>query len=168
MKQTDPLDTLKEKAEAGDATAQMELGRCYYFGSGVEKNPEEAVKWYKMAAEAGDSSAQANLGVMYKHGEGVSRDLVQSARWWQKAAETGNPNAARSLSRCYLEGEGVPPDQTLAYAYLSFYRMVEGGNDDVKALLRQIERELTVAQRGQAQAKAKELYEKARTLRENS
>jgi TPR repeat protein len=30
------------------------LGACYEYGRGVEKNDAEAVKWYKKAAAAGN------------------------------------------------------------------------------------------------------------------
>ena len=40
-------------AKKGDADAQYGLGNCYFYGKGVAKNCEEAVKWYKKAAEQG-------------------------------------------------------------------------------------------------------------------
>ena len=38
------------------------LGVCYQYGTGVEKDEVEAVKYYKMAADQGDADAQNNLG----------------------------------------------------------------------------------------------------------
>ena len=40
---------LKKDAELGDADAQRKLARCYENGDGVEKDPEEAKKWYEKA-----------------------------------------------------------------------------------------------------------------------
>ena len=57
------IDELKKAAEQGDAKAQFVLGGCYDFGDGVEKNPTEAVKWYRKAAEQGYAPAQFNLGL---------------------------------------------------------------------------------------------------------
>ena len=54
---------LRAQAEQGDATAQYNLGVCYANGKGVEKDAEEAVKWYHKAAEQGNARAQYNLGV---------------------------------------------------------------------------------------------------------
>ena len=47
------------------------LGRCHYFGEGVDKDPKEAVKWWSMGAEKGDAYSQYNLGVCNMKGIGV-------------------------------------------------------------------------------------------------
>ena len=62
------IDELKKAAEQGYAKAQFGLGICYDFGKGVEKNPTEAVKWYRKAAEQGYAQAQCNLGGCYANG----------------------------------------------------------------------------------------------------
>ena len=33
------------------------IGNCYIHGDGVEKNIDEAIRWYKNAAEYGDEDA---------------------------------------------------------------------------------------------------------------
>ena len=43
------------------------LGACFYFGHGVAKNRQEAIRWYRLAAEQGNSVAISmlkKLGVM--------------------------------------------------------------------------------------------------------
>ena len=55
------IDTLKAKAEQGDAEAQFNLGFRYDFGAGVPEDKEEALKWYQMAAEQGLPRAQNAL-----------------------------------------------------------------------------------------------------------
>jgi TPR repeat protein len=52
-------------AEQGNASAQCNLGFCYENGTGVRKDPKEAVRLYSLSAEQGDASAQFNLGVCY-------------------------------------------------------------------------------------------------------
>ncbi|HUB52524.1 MAG TPA: SEL1-like repeat protein, partial [Terracidiphilus sp.] len=44
---------LQARAKAGDAAAQLDLGKAYESGNGVPKNDGEAVKWYRLAAEQG-------------------------------------------------------------------------------------------------------------------
>lgn len=51
------ISELKNKAEQGNAEAQYSLGVCYRCGDGVEKNLEEAIKWYRKAAEQGYAKA---------------------------------------------------------------------------------------------------------------
>ena len=48
------IKELKEKALAGDASAQLFLGQSYQRGSGVEKDLNEAVKWLRKSAEQGN------------------------------------------------------------------------------------------------------------------
>lgn len=58
--QEDKIDLLKKSLQ-GNATAQYNLGYCYYEGHGVEQSYDEAVKWYRKAAEQGNATAQHNL-----------------------------------------------------------------------------------------------------------
>ena len=39
--------TIQERAEAGDAEAQCELSKMYYYGEGVPKDDVKAVKWMR-------------------------------------------------------------------------------------------------------------------------
>ena len=87
--------------------AQDSLGYCYYYGQGVGKSFEEAVKWYRKAAEQGNMHAQYSLGYCYKKGEGVIRDYYEAVKWCRKATEQGYASAQNSLGECYYYGQGV-------------------------------------------------------------
>ena len=104
------IDELKKAAEQGYAQAQYNLGVCYANGDGVEKNPTEAVKWYRKAAEQGDALAQCNLGVCYANGNGVEKNLNEAVKWHRKAAEQGDAKAQYNLGWCYFFGYGVEKD----------------------------------------------------------
>jgi len=71
------IETLKKKAEQGDANAQFRLGWCYDTGQGVAKDEQEAVKWYRKAAEQCHVGAQVNLGISYYFGKGVPQDYAE-------------------------------------------------------------------------------------------
>jgi hypothetical protein len=58
------LKKWRPPAEAGDATAQYNLGVMYAEGQGVPQDDEEAAKWFRKAAEQGDADAQCTLGKM--------------------------------------------------------------------------------------------------------
>ena len=58
------LKRTRSLANAGDATAEYNLGSMYYKGEGVIKDYKEAVKWFTKAAEQGFAMAQFTLGVM--------------------------------------------------------------------------------------------------------
>ena len=48
----------KSAAEQECPEAQYKLGRCYFFGVGVERDENKAVEWYFKAAEQGNAEAQ--------------------------------------------------------------------------------------------------------------
>ena len=108
------IDELKKAAEQGDAQAQCNLGICYDLGKGVEKNPTEAVKWYRKAAEQGIAEAQFFLGACYDLGNGVEKNLSEAVKWYRKAAEQGNAPAQYNLGICYDFGKGVEKNPTEA------------------------------------------------------
>ena len=87
------LDTLRERAEQGDAIAQFNLGVMYDNGRGVTQDYARAIAWYKKAAEQGNASAQFNLGLMYAKGRGVPQDYVRAHMWWNLAAALGDEDA---------------------------------------------------------------------------
>ena len=47
--QTPEIDTLRARAEQGDAAAQYSLGYLYDYGYGVPQDDAEAVRWYRYA-----------------------------------------------------------------------------------------------------------------------
>ena len=91
--QSEEIDKLRVKAEAGDADAQRHLGFMYDLGRGVLEDDKEAVKWYRKAAEQGNADPQFLLGVMYALGRGVLEDSVAAYAWWNIASTNGNSDA---------------------------------------------------------------------------
>ena len=59
-------------AERGHTKAQFQLGKCYYEGTGVEKDDSKAIEWLRRAAY-GDSRAKELL-------ERVEREMLVRAR----------------------------------------------------------------------------------------
>ncbi|MDA7658743.1 sel1 repeat family protein [Akkermansiaceae bacterium] len=86
-------------------------GSEYRYGyAPIEKDAEEAVKWYRRAADQGNATAQYSLGRSYDYGEGVEKDAEEAVKWYRKAAEQGNATAQSSLGWNYDNGEGVEKD----------------------------------------------------------
>ena len=50
-------------AGQGLAKAHNNLGLCFHHGTGVAKDENEAVQWFRLAANQGDAEAQNTLGV---------------------------------------------------------------------------------------------------------
>ena len=82
-------EALVQQQELRLAEVQYWLGYCYNYGTGVERDEAEAVKWYRKAAEQGYAEAQYRLGECYENGVGVTESLQEAKQWYQKAAQQG-------------------------------------------------------------------------------
>ena len=57
------------------------LGYCYQFGVGKEKNVFKAFEFYLESAAEGNPSAQNNLGYCYQNNIGVVTDEQKAFQW---------------------------------------------------------------------------------------
>lgn len=81
------------------------LGYCYLNGSRItEKDPEEAVHWFRMAADQGDMSAICELGICYLYGDGVEKDKGKAAEYIFRSANAGCMKAQDILGQAYSRG----------------------------------------------------------------
>jgi len=88
------METLRIRAEGGNAEAQFILYACYGDGKGVPKDNEESKRWLRKAAEQGNTDAQCVLGRLYCEGVlGVPKDEEEGKRWLRKAADRGHADA---------------------------------------------------------------------------
>jgi uncharacterized protein len=141
------LRRLSPLAEKGDARAQFDVGFMHAYGWGVQRNPAEAITWYRQAADQGLQVAQHFLGIAYANGEGVRPDDAEAARWFARAAVQGFAQAQFMLGLMTLDGRGVPKDLVQGYAFI-----VMAGQGGVRSTARVVQKlALTEAQRGQAQ-----------------
>ena len=114
----------------GHPKAQFEVARCYQNGTGVEKNEENAVVWYRKSAEQGYAMAQCDLGYCYYCGEGVKKDFGKAAEWYRKSAEQGNATAQRNLAIFYKNGYGVTQNKEEAVKWNQ--KAAEQGNTEAQ------------------------------------
>ena len=117
-------------AENGDTNAQFELGRCYYWGTGVEKNVKEAFRWYMKSAKQGNVTAQNNVGHCYEKGIGVEKNVKEAFRWYMKSAEKGHSDAQCNVGHCYNSGTGV--EKNVKEAFRWYMKSAEQGNSNAQ------------------------------------
>lgn len=92
--------------EQNDASAQYLIGRKYFTGSSVEKNIDEAIKWFELAATQKHTKAQFQLGKMYLYGEeGVKANYVYALGYLRDAANSSYAEAQFELGNYYLMGK---------------------------------------------------------------
>lgn len=106
--------SLEERAEHGDPTAQFELGTQIDLGDGVPADAHAAFLWFQRAAEAGLPEAEFNVAVMLDSGRGVVQNSSEAAGWYGRSAARGNHRAQYNLALLYAAGDGVPLNGDLA------------------------------------------------------
>ena len=129
------LRWLREAAELGLPVAQEKLGFAYKDGSrGLEPDPEEAYKWFRMAASRNSPPSQHQVSLAYYGGRGVPRDARAAFHWARKAAENGYNPARYNLSGFHLHGVGVKADRVLGRYWMR--KAARHGNEPARTLLR--------------------------------
>jgi TPR repeat protein len=137
---------LLNKANAGDAAAQVQIGEQYAATAAALHNIDQAgaaykaaADWYRKAADQGFIPGEMHLAALCRDGgKGFPRDMSQAAEWYRKAAEQGNVTAQASLGVLYSIGQGVPHDDVEAYFWLDLAASVKGPNQEKYAANRQL------------------------------
>jgi uncharacterized protein len=104
----------RKAADAGNPSAQAEIGRLYLYGLGVQQSQTEAFRWTQRSALGGSAPGQVNLALFYLNGIGTPPDDKAAAHWLQIAASQNFPGAEYNLGMLYRVGRGVPQDYDLA------------------------------------------------------
>ena len=115
-----PVDALyfcTKASEKGDPQAQYFLASMYENGMGVNKNLQEATRWYKESAKGGLAESQYKVGLMYGRGEGVAQDKSEATFWYRKAADQGHKEAQFTMGYRYEFGKGVQQNYKEAIAW---------------------------------------------------
>lgn len=79
------IELIKQRAEAGDITAQTFLGLAYHLGYGVALDQDAAQKWFSRAADQGDTFAVKQ------------RDFAAGLRWMAPEKIQQKIDQAKSL-----------------------------------------------------------------------
>ncbi len=127
------IENVVSLAGHGDPDAQSELGRRYYNGDGVEKNYEEAIKWYEKAIEQGSARANHLLGICYMEGNGMPTDTLEGIKCWRLAAEQGYAPSQYNMGLSYYHGTSVK--QCYEEAVKWFHKAAEQGFADAQRYL---------------------------------
>lgn len=125
QKESDNNQTLYKdifaKAVLGNAEAQFRLAQMYEQGIEVEKNIDEAMKFYFLAAEQEDMRAEYNLGLLFLEGKDIDADHKVALNFLKDAAFKGNDHAQFALAELYEKGyrnaegtEVISPDHQRA------------------------------------------------------
>ena len=95
---------LQERANAGDAQSQCDLGACYLEGDYVARNYTDARKWFKKASTRGGQGCIDSYfyrGAMYRDGRGVNASKEKAVNNFLFAAQRGHAHAQFAMGRLY-------------------------------------------------------------------
>ena len=98
------------------------LANYYEQQTPMKKDPDEALRWYKLAARSGDVPSALDLGYMYGDRAGyygIEQNYAEAAKWFAVAADAGEAYAQHRLGLMYVKGQGVPRDLVEAYVWLA-------------------------------------------------
>ena len=109
-----------------DAAAMTLVAEIYRDGSGVKRDLNAALHWYKLAADRGDRNALFAVALAALRSEGMAQDKTSAKDGFEKAAAKGHPGAWYNLGVLVLENE--IQDFRLAADY--FRRAADGGSPD--------------------------------------
>jgi TPR repeat protein/predicted Zn-dependent protease/TolB-like protein len=147
------IATLRQRAEAGDESAQLNLGLALLRTPGGKHGPA-AVKWITKSAEKGQPQAQFTLGDIYSTGTFVARDDNQAVKWFRLAAAQADSDAQNRLGLAFYEGKGVAKDYVEAHYWLNLASAA--GNREAKYALQELELFMTAEQLAQAKQRVEE------------
>src|SRR5580704_11683726 len=112
------MDAVRSKAEAGDASAEYELGRSMLSQRPTDSEFASAIPWFRRSAKQGYAPAEYMYGDIFR--EGRWKDPKQLVYWWTKAAEQGDVHAQLWLGAHYEQGrQGIERDYLKALKWLS-------------------------------------------------
>jgi TPR repeat protein len=96
------LFRFKKAAKQNCYKSQYELGRCYYYGIGVKKDIQKAIKLYLKSANQNYENAQCQLGCHYfKYNNfKISKPGIH---WLKRAAIQGNRISMCNLFNLYFD-----------------------------------------------------------------
>ena len=60
------FQNLRQGLVNGDSMLQYKMGECYEMGNGVEKDLDEAIRWYQKAADQGVPAAVQKIETLQK------------------------------------------------------------------------------------------------------
>ncbi len=127
------LEIYYESAEKGHALSELQLGRMFLLGEGVEQDYKAALEWIQRSAEQDNGEAQAYLGQMYEKGLGVDKEVQKALELYKKSAGQSNALGQARLAGLYLAGLGV--EQNLRVAFVWNEKSAEQGNGEAQSNL---------------------------------
>ena len=110
------------------AAAIENLGVVYSAGRGVDRDPAQAVEWWRKAADPA-ISARSTTSPTRTRGKGVDHDPRRGGALVAQVGRSRRPQGAHALALAYHDGTGVPQDLVECYKWLYIAAARTAGDD---------------------------------------
>lgn len=101
----------------------------------VEKNPAEAIKWWRIGAEKNYSMCLMHLGIQYRYGVNAEKNWSEAVKYFERAIATGASSgfSEQHLGNIYWEGgNGITADKKKSAAfYKQAYERGKSSDDSI-------------------------------------
>ncbi|MBQ9329317.1 MAG: sel1 repeat family protein [Solobacterium sp.] len=97
-------DRIQDTNTIDEDEALAAVGELYYRGIGIEKDFEQAFRYYRKAADMGNASALRRLASCYEQGLGTTPDMEAALLCYEDASEKGDALATLRLGDYYRNG----------------------------------------------------------------
>lgn len=124
------IEEIKAGALEGNVQDQLDYADKFYFADGVEKNKQEAFKWYQKAAEKGSPRAQYNCAQILMAQQEALDNYKEIKKYYENSANNDYMQAQNNLGLLYSKGEFV--EKNIKKAIQLFEKASEQG--DVMAM----------------------------------
>lgn len=101
------VDLYQQMADADIVEGYVGLGKCYYYGEGIEQSYARAKKNFEKAKDMENGEAWYFLGIMLDEGKSFAIDPEEAFKNIQKSTELGYRYANYKLGRMYEDGRGT-------------------------------------------------------------
>ena len=116
---------IEQDKQQPDADTEFRVVNMYLKGLGVEKNPQEGLKWLEVCCEQKSARAQYQLAVMYQKGDGVPQDEIKAqslyseslAGFLNQEKETPAAYVEYQIAGMYKHGNGTEQDNDAAFQW---------------------------------------------------
>lgn len=96
-KNKDSFERALWEADHGNIQSMYQVGQYYELGKGVEKNYDQAMRWYKSAFFTGKKYGAVAVGNLYENGLGVEKNLKKALSWYKRGVAVNEPGALKRV-----------------------------------------------------------------------
>ena len=135
------VERLRQRAEAGEVRAMVELAIAYRLGIAVQKDSAAAFQWAKRAADLDDAYGLTLVAHAHLDGEGTAKDIIAGFIELGQAASLGSENACGMIAQAYHLGlYGLKKDSVQMALWAAKMRRAAGNgkcdcNEEMRAMI---------------------------------